>query len=125
VATGIGTHPRAIRDWHNTHSPSTVPTGINAVTDLSLSEPDRQVIANSAQPKSYNTDLVNDVRHELTEIQFEAILDKYTVGKFTFTIKYQQAIASQLTAAKAATILSHLIEAHECAIEFKNMNRSP
>lgn len=95
MATGIGTHPRAIRDWHNTHSPSTVPTGINPVT------------------------------HELTEIQFEAILDKYTVGKFTFTIKDQQAIASQLTAAKAATILSHLIEAHECAIEFKNMNRSP
>ena len=123
VAALISTHLRAIRDWHNTHPPSSVPAGINPVTGLALSELDRQVIANSAQPKSYHADLMTSLRHELTEAQVEAILDKYTVGKVAFTMKGYQAIVPDLTAAEATTILGYLKEARERSIDFKNMNQ--
>ena len=123
VATLISTHLRAIRDWHNAHPPSTVPAGINPVTGLPLSELDRQVIANSAQPKSYHTDLMIGLRRELTEAQVEAVLDKYTVGKVAFTMKGYHAIVPDLTTAEAATILGYLKEARERAIDFKNMNQ--
>ena len=123
VASVISTHLRAIRDWHNAHPPSTVPAGINPVTGLPLSELDRQVIANSAQPKSYHADLMNGLRLELTEAQVEAVLDKYTVGKVAFTMKGYQAIVPDLTSTEAATILGYLKEARERAIDFKNMNQ--
>ncbi len=123
VAALISTHLRAIRDWHNTHPPSSVPAGINPVTGLALSELDRQVIANSAQPKSYHADLMTGLRYELTEAQVEAILDKYTVGKVAFTMKGYQAIVPDLTAAEATTILGYLKEARERSIDFKNMNQ--
>ncbi len=123
VATVISTHLRTIRDWHNAHPPSTVPAGINPVTGLPLSELDRQVIANSAQPKSNHVDLMTGLRRELTETQVEAVLDKYTVGKVAFTMKGYQAIVPDLTAAEAATILGYLKEARERAIDFKNMNQ--
>ncbi len=48
----IATHLKTIRDWHNEHPPATVPAGINPVTGNKLSDLDRQVIANSAMPKS-------------------------------------------------------------------------
>ena len=123
VAAVISTHLRAIRDWHNAHPPSTVPAGINPVTGLPLSELDRQVIANSAQPKSYHADLMTGLRRELNEAQVEAVLDKYTVGKVPFTMKGYQAIVPDLTAAEATTILGYLKEARERAIDFKNMNQ--
>jgi hypothetical protein len=123
LAAVISSHLRAIRDWHNTHPPSTVPAGINPVTGLTLSELDRQVIANSTQPKSYHADLMNGLRLELSEAQVEAVLDKYTVGKVAFTMKGYQAIVPDLTAAEAATILAYLKEARERSIDFKNMNQ--
>ncbi|MCW3092022.1 MAG: hypothetical protein JWP81_3091 [Ferruginibacter sp.] len=49
----IAVHLKTIRDWNNEHPFSTVPAGINPVTGKLLSELDRQVIANSAIPKSF------------------------------------------------------------------------
>src|SRR5205814_10445230 len=48
----IATHLKTIRDWHNEHPYSTVPAGINPVTGKLLSQLDRQMIADSAMPKT-------------------------------------------------------------------------
>jgi len=123
VAEVIATHLRAIRDWHNAHPPAIVPAGINPVTGTPLSELDRQIIANSAQPKSYRADLMAGLRRDLTEPQVEAILDKYTVGKVAFTMRGYHAIVPDLTDAEATTILGYLKEARERAVDYKNMNQ--
>jgi hypothetical protein len=60
----IATHLKTIRDWHNEHPPSTVPAGINPVTGQRLSDLDRQVIANSAMPKSVHENLMAGFRKD-------------------------------------------------------------
>ncbi|MBI3464754.1 MAG: DUF3826 domain-containing protein, partial [Planctomycetes bacterium] len=77
----IATHLKTIRDWHNEHPFTTVPAGINPVTGKRLSDLDRQVIANSAIPKSVHENLMAGLRQDLSEEQVEAVLDKYTIGK--------------------------------------------
>ncbi len=119
----IATHLKTIRDWHNEHPFTTVPAGINPVTGKPLSQLDRQIIANSAMPKSVHENLMSGLRKDLTAEQVEAILDKYTVGKVAFTMKGYQAIVPDLTPAEEATILGFLEQAREEAVDYKNMNQ--
>ena len=62
----IATHLKTIRDWHNEHPLSTVPAGINPVTGIPLSNLDRQVIADSAIPKSVHENLMMGLRRDLS-----------------------------------------------------------
>ena len=119
----IATHLKAIRDWHNEHPFTTVPAGINPVTGKPLSQLDRQIIANSAMPKSVHENLMAGLRKDLTTEQVEAILDKYTVGKVAFTLAGYHAIVPDLTPAEEATILGFLKQAREEAVDYKNMNQ--
>lgn len=119
----IATHLKAIRDWHNDHPFTTVPEGINPTTGRPLSNLDRQVIANSAIPKTVHEALMSGLRADLSEAQVEAILDKYTIGKVDFTLRGYKAIVPDLTAAEEATILGYLKEAREMAVDYKNMNQ--
>lgn len=123
VQAVIATHLITIRDWHNDHPFSTVPAGINPVTGIKLSELDRQVIANSAMPKSVHENLMTGLRKDLTEEQVEAILDKYTIGKVAFTMNGYKSIVPNLTAAEEAEILKNLKQAREQAVDYKNMNQ--
>ena len=117
----VSEHLTAVRDWHNSHAFASVPAGINPVTGKELSELDRQIIADSAIPKSVHETLMSGLRSELNDIQTEAILDKYTIGKVAFTMKGYHAIVPDLTKEEENTILSYLKEAREMAIDYKNM----
>jgi hypothetical protein len=119
----VVTHLKTIRDWHNEHPFTTVPAGINPATGRRLSDLDRQVIANSAMPKSVHDHLMAGLRRDLAEEQVEAILDKYTVGKVAFTMNGYRAIVPNLTAEEEATILGFLKQAREEAVDYKNMNQ--
>lgn len=123
VTAEIVTHLKAVRDWHNDHPFTTVPAGINPATGNTLSELDRQVIANSAIPKLVHNNLMTVLRAELTPEQVEAVLDKYTVGKVDFTMKGYKAIVPDLTPAEEAKIRGFLVQAREQAIDYKNMNQ--
>ncbi|MFO1487259.1 MAG: DUF3826 domain-containing protein [Verrucomicrobiota bacterium] len=119
----VATHLKAVRDWHNEHPYTTVPAGINPVTGKPLSQLDRQIIANSAMPRSVHEALMTGLRKDLTEEQVEAVLDKYTVGKVAFTLKGYHAIVPDLTKAEEETILGFLKQAREEAVDYKNMNQ--
>ncbi len=123
VTEVIATHLKTIRDWHNEHPYTTVPAGINPVTGTPLSQLHRQMIANSAMPKSVHENLMAGLRKDLTEEQVEAILDKYTVGKVAFTMKGYHAIVPDLTAEEEKTILGFLKQAREQAVDYKNMDQ--
>lgn len=123
VTAVIATHLKTIRDWHNDHPYTTVPAGINPVTGKPLSPLDRQMIANSAMPKSVHENLMTGLRKDLSPEQVEAILDKYTVGKVAFTMKGYHAIVPDLTAAEEQTILGFLKQAREEAVDYKNMDQ--
>jgi hypothetical protein len=119
----IVTHLRTIRDWHNEHPFATVPAGINPATGKRLSDLDRQMIANSAIPKSVHENLMAGLRKDLSEEQVEAILDKYTVGKVAFTMNGYRAIVPDLTKVEETTIVGFLKQAREEAVDYKNMNQ--
>jgi Protein of unknown function (DUF3826) len=119
----IATHLKAIRDWHNEHPFTTVPAGINPANGKPLSDLDRQVIANSALPRTVHEDLMAGLRKDLSEEQVEAILDRYTVGKVAFTMNGYRAIVPDLTPEEEATILGFLKQAREQAVDYKNMNQ--
>ena len=123
VKSAIATHLKTVRDWHNDHPFTTVPAGINPATGNRLSELDRQVIANSALPKSVHEDLMNVLKTELSPEQVEAVLDKYTIGKVAFTLNGYKAIVPDLTPEEEAKILGFLKQAREQAIDYKNMNQ--
>ena len=123
VTEVIATHLKTIRDWHNEHPYTTVPAGINPVTGKPLSQLDRQMIANSAMPKSVHENLMAGLRKDLTAEQVETILDKYTVGKVAFTMNGYRAIVPDLTADEEKTILGFLKQAREEAVDYKNMNQ--
>jgi hypothetical protein len=123
VAALIATHLKAVRDWHNTHPYTTVPAGINPVTGQPLSKLDREIIADSAMPKSVNATLLDGLRAELSPEQVEAVLDKYTVGKVDFTLRGYKAIVPDLTAEEETVITGFLKQAREEAIGFKNMKQ--
>ena len=119
----VSTHLKTIRDWHNDHPFSTVPAGINPATGNKLSNLDRQVIANSAMPKTVHETLMSGLRKDLTEEQVELILDKYTIGKVAFTMNGYKSIVPNLTAVEEAEILKNLKLAREQAIDYKNMEQ--
>lgn len=119
----IATHLKTIRDWNNDHPYTLVPAGIDPATGKPLSNMDRQIIANSALPKSVHEDLMNGLRKDLTPEQVGAILDKYTVGKVAFTLNGYKAIVPDLTPTEEATILANLKQAREQAVDFKNMKQ--
>jgi len=115
----IVTHLKAVRDWHNEHPFTAVPEGINPLSGKPLSSLDRQVIADSAMPKSVHEALMTGLRKDLNDQQVEAILDKYTEGKVAFTMKGYKAIVPDLTPEEEATILGFLQQAREQAVDFK------
>jgi hypothetical protein len=119
----ISWHLKTIRDWHNEHPYTTVPAGINPVSGNKLTELDRQIIANSAMPKSVHDTLMHVLKTELSPEQVETILDKYTIGKVAFTMQGYKAIVPDLTAEEEAKILGFLKQAREQAIDYKNMNQ--
>jgi hypothetical protein len=121
VKMAIATHLKTVRDWHNDHPSSTVPAGINPSTGNRLSDMDRDIIANSAMPKSVHDSLMNVLKTELTPEQVETVLDKYTIGKVAFTLQGYKAIVPDLKPEEEAQILVYLKQAREQAVDFKNM----
>lgn len=119
----IATHLTAIRDWNNEHPFTTVPAGINPESGKKLSDLDRQIIANSAIPKSVHENLMTGLRKDLNDEQVEAILDKYTVGKVAFTVNGYKAIVPNITPTEESTILTNLKQAREQAVDYKNMKQ--
>jgi hypothetical protein len=115
----IAAHLKAVRDWHNEHPYSTVPEGINPTTGKQLSTLERQVISDSAMPKTVHETLMSGLKKDLTDEQVEAILDKYTEGKVAFTMRGYKAIVPDLTPQEEATILGFLKQAREQAVDFK------
>lgn len=119
----ISTHLIAVKEWHNSHPSSTVPAGINPYTGDKLSDMDRSIIADSAQPDSIHSNLITGLRQELDEQQVAFILDKYTIGKVDFTLKGYKAIVPDLTAVEEQTIRENLEEARERAIDYKSIKQ--
>jgi hypothetical protein len=116
-------HLVAVKEWHNSHPISTVPAGINPYTGDKLSDMDRSIIADSAQPDSIHNNLMAGLRQELEEQQVAFILDKYTIGKVDFTLKGYKAIVPDLTAVEEQTIRKNLEEAREKAIDYKGIKQ--
>ncbi|MBD1424620.1 DUF3826 domain-containing protein [Sphingobacterium arenae] len=123
VKTLIYNHLIAVKDWHNSHPASTVPAGINPLTGQKLSELDRTIIADSAMPETVHQTLMGGLREELDAAQVAFILDKYTIGKVDFTMQGYKAIVPDLTAEEEKVIRTHLEEAREMAIDYKNMKQ--
>jgi len=123
VTEVIATHLKAVRDWHNDHSYTNVPAGVNPATGKALSVLDREMIADSAIPKSVHQNLMAGLRKDLTPEQVEAVLDKYTVGKVEFTMTGYRAIVPDLTPEEEKTILGNLKQAREQAVDYKNMQQ--
>lgn len=123
ATTAIYNHLRKVRDWHNEHPYTTIPEGINPLTGKPLSKLDREMIADSAMPKEVHERLMKELRRVLTEEQIEQILDKYTVGKVTFTLKGYQTIVPNMTEEETAYVLEQLKLAREQAIDYKNMKQ--
>jgi hypothetical protein len=116
-------HLKAVRDWNNEHPYTTVPEGINPLTGNPLTNIDREIIANSAKPKSVHEELMTGLRKELTEEQVEKVLDLYTIGKVAFTMKGYHAIVPDLTSEEETVILGYLKEAREMAVDYKSMKQ--
>jgi Protein of unknown function (DUF3826) len=121
LQAAIATHLTAVKDWHNSHSFTLVPEGINPVTGNKLSELDRDIIICSTKPKSVHENLMAVLRAELDSAQVEMVLDKYTIGKVDFTLRGYKAIVPDLTAKEETEILKNLKQAREQAIDYKNM----
>jgi len=121
VVTVIYNHIKAVRDWHNEHPYTTIPEGINPITGKSLSNLEREVIANSAKPKSIHETLMKGLRKDLTEEQVEKVLDKFTIGKVAFTLGGYKSIVPNLTEKEETYILSQLKLAREQAVDYKSM----
>lgn len=121
VEAVIVKHLKAVRDWHNEHPYTTIPEGIDPITGNPLTKIDREVIANSAKPKSIHEDFMNGLRKDLTEEQVDKILDFITVGKVAFTMKGYEAIVPNLTDKEREYILGQLKIARERAVDFKSM----
>lgn len=117
----ISTHLKAVRNWHEEHSYTLVPEGINPKTGEKLTQLDRQLIIDSTIPKSVHEDLMSGLRKDLNEEQVEAILDKYTIGKVAFTMKAYKEIIPDMTPDEEKTIMDHLKQAREEAVDYKSM----
>ena len=121
VTEVVAAHLKAVRNWHNFHSSTNVPAGINPVTGIKLNDLDRQVIADSALPKSIHENLMAGLRQDLNEEQVAVILDKYTIGKVAFTLNGYRAIVPDLKPEEEKTIRGFLEAAREQAVDYKNV----
>ena len=121
VFTVIKTHMTAVRDWHNDHPFTTVPKGINPRTGELMTDVHRDVIACSTKPKSVHENLMAGLRKDLTEEQVEFILDLYTIGKYTFTLKGYKEIVPNMTKTEETYITGELRKAREEAVDYKTM----
>lgn len=121
VQQAIAIHLAAVKDWHNSHSFTLVPEGINPANGNKLTELDRDIIICSTKPRSIHDNLMTVLKTELDSVQIESILDKYTIGKVDFTLKGYKAIVPDLTTKEEAEILKNLKQAREQAIDYKNM----
>src|SRR6201996_907439 len=92
VSAAIATHLKAVRDWNNDHSYTSIPEGIDPSTGKKLSVMDRTIIINSTIPKTVHADLMAALHKDLTDEQVEMILDKYTEGKVAFTLNGYKSI---------------------------------
>lgn len=117
----ISIHLQAVEDWHNSHSYTLVPEGINPKTGEKLSTVDRQLIIDSTIDESVHEDLMSGLRVNLSEEQVETILDKYTIGKFAFTLKAYKEILPDMPQDIENMIISHLKQAREEAVDYKSM----
>lgn len=123
LAKVISEHLTAVYSWHNEHPGSVVPPGINPRTGDKLTDLDRQIIVDSAMPKTVHDNLMTGLRADLTEEQVEAILDEYTVGKVAFTMKAYREIVPDMTPEEDAKLLANLKEAREMAVDYKSMKQ--
>lgn len=119
----ISVHQKAVLDWHNSHSYTLVPEGVNPRTGDKLSTLDRQMIVDSSMPKTVHDNLMSGLRKDLSEEQVEFILDKYTIGKVAFTMKAYKEIVTNMTQKEEETIMGFLKQAREMAVDHKNMNQ--
>jgi hypothetical protein len=119
----ISKHLKDVRDWNNSHPGTLVPAGINPTTGQMLSDMERQIIAQSAMPKSIHENLMAGLRKDLTEKQVGVILDKYTIGKVEFTMNGYKSIVTDLTPKEEETILNFLKQAREQAVDYKSMKQ--
>jgi len=119
----ISVHQKAVLDWHNSHSYTLVPEGVNPRTGDKLSTLDRQMIVDSSMPKSVHENLMSGLRKDLSEEQVEFIMDKYTIGKVAFTMKAYKEIVPNMTQKEEETIMGFLKQAREMAVDHKNMNQ--
>lgn len=117
----ICTHMRAVRNWHNEHSYTTVPAGINPRNGEKLTDVHRDVIACSAKPKSVHENLMTGLRKDLTEEQVDKVLDLYTIGKYQFTLKGFKAIVPDMSEKEEAYVVQQLRMAREQAVDYKTM----
>ena len=119
----ITAHLTAVRDWNNDHDYTLIPEGMNPITGKTFNKLERQVIINSTIPKTVHETLMTGLRKELTEDQVEIILDKYTIGKVTFTMNGYRSIVPNLTKEDESFILTNLKLAREKAIDYKNIDQ--
>lgn len=117
----ISTHLTAVEEWHNSHSYTLVPEGINPKTGEKLTTLDRQLIVDSTLPKSVHEALMLGLRMDLNEEQVEAVLDRYTIGKVDFTMKAYREIFPNMSEELESVILAHLKQAREEAVDYKSM----
>lgn len=117
----IATQLYEVREWHNAHSYTEVPAGINPYTGQRLSEMDRLIIVDSSIPDSVHQHLMKGLYSNLDSTQVDQILDHYTVGKVAFTLKGYQAIVPDLSTTEQGVIEANLKQARSQAIDFKNM----
>lgn len=121
VKAVILTHLTAVRDWHNSHSYTLVPDGINPINGKTFAQLDRQFIIDSTIPKTVHETLMAGLKEYLNDDQVETILDKYTIGKVAFTMNGYRSIVPDITPAEEAFVLNELKIAREQAIDYKDM----
>ena len=121
VTSVIEAHMNAVHDWHNNHSYTITPEGINPITGKVFSKLERQLIVDSTIPQTVHNDLMKGLRKDLTEDQVAEILDKYTIGKVAFTMNGYKSIVPDLTTTEEIEILTNLKLAREQAVDYKDV----
>jgi len=121
VKAVIATHMTAVHDWHNNHSYTLVPEGIDPINGKVFSALQRQFIIDSTIPKTVHEALMTGLRKDLTEEQVDVILDKYTIGKLEFTMNGYKAIVPDMTVADQDFIMKELKEAREESVDYKDV----
>lgn len=121
VKAVILTHLTAVRDWHNNHSYTLVPEGIDPINGKTFAQLDRQFIIDSTIPKTVHEALMAGLKQDLNDDQVETILDKYTIGKVAFTMNGYKSIVPDMTPSEEVFVLNELKLAREQAVDYKDI----